>query len=83
MQQITWTRSFKILLNAAGTISWMKVMEIWPLCLYTQLAPKNEDQTKTGRFLTPGESGKCHTADDLGAGDDDHGAEHDNDDVGT
>ena len=29
------------------------------------------------------ESGKCHTADDLGAGDDDHGAEHDNDDVGT
>ena len=38
--------SFKILLNAAGTISWMKVMEIWPLCLYTQLAPKNEDQTK-------------------------------------
>lgn len=37
----------------------------------------------TGRFLTPGEGGECHTADDLCAGNNDHGAEHDNDDVGT
>ncbi len=29
------------------------------------------------------ECGECHTADDLCAGDNDHGAEHDNNDVGT